>query len=276
MAHAPHDQPPQPPPAPLPARAPWARAGCVVLAIETSNPGASAGDAPTWLRPGVCLARLDESGAATLLTDEEPVHVEHQRDDLMGAIERVCARAGLAPRGVGAVAVSIGPGGFTSVRIAVTTAKCIAEATGAACVGVPTALVAAHAAGSASAGAPGPWAIALASKGETAYVACFGAGPRELAKPGIVDATALAALAHRHGLRTLLCDGHLPTSLRDGARAAGLTLAPIMLPPSACAHAARTQPALDPAQLVPLYPREPEAVTKWRALHGEGEPTPGS
>jgi hypothetical protein len=27
-------------------------------------------------------------------------------------------------------------------------------------------------------------------------------------------------------------------------------------------------PAIDPAALVPLYPREPDAVTLWRKLHG--------
>src|SRR5919106_153062 len=67
-------------------------------------------------------------------------------DDLLPAIDRVFKRATLSPSDLagGAVGVSIGPGGFTGLRIAVTTAKMFAEALGANVIAVPSALVAAH------------------------------------------------------------------------------------------------------------------------------------
>jgi len=48
----------------------------------------------------------------------------------------------MTPRALRLIAVSVGPGGFTGVRIAVAAAQAIAEASGAAAIGVPSAAVA--------------------------------------------------------------------------------------------------------------------------------------
>src|SRR5436190_12445195 len=68
-------------------------------------------------------------------------------DDLLPAIDRLFARCGFTPRdlsGGGAVGVSVGPGGFTGLRIAVATAKMLAETLDTKLVAVPSALVAAE------------------------------------------------------------------------------------------------------------------------------------
>jgi tRNA threonylcarbamoyladenosine biosynthesis protein TsaB len=57
---------------------------------------------------------------------------------LMPAIERVMADAGHKPRDIDAVVVGTGPGSFTGLRIAISTAKGLSLATGCPVVGVST------------------------------------------------------------------------------------------------------------------------------------------
>ena len=82
----------------------------LTLAIETSNPSAHENAA------GVALVRLREG-------EPQIIGIEHLRtasrhdDALMPAIERLFDAANLAPQDLDRVAVSIGPGGYTSTRI---------------------------------------------------------------------------------------------------------------------------------------------------------------
>ena len=289
----------------------------LTLAIEVSNPSAikhdpaehardtsaargtdaTAGDV---LGPSVALARGDS------IIDQEPVRgrAGRQDDDLMPAIDRLVRRAGLAARDIERVAVSIGPGGFTGVRVAVATAKALGEAiamrTGvsACCIGVATARVAAwhrchEAAARSQAGAGGgelsearsampggAFVVALASKRDTAFLSLFdrSGAPMAGAIPAsgaIGDAATLRVMAGDDAARSglphvaaIVCDRHLPDSMRDEAVRLGLAIAPLRLSAAACARVAATIEPVDPLALLPLYPREPEAVTKWRALHG--------
>lgn len=58
--------------------------------------------------------------------------------ELLPAIERLCAEAGWGRRTIGQVHVSIGPGSFTGLRVAVTTARHLAMGLGARVVAVPS------------------------------------------------------------------------------------------------------------------------------------------
>lgn len=93
-----------------------------LLALETSGRlgGIALADGPQLIEE----VRLSEG-------------LRHGRDLILVAKE-ACERAGWAPREVDVVAVSIGPGSFTGLRIAVTAAKTIAWDTGARVVTVPT------------------------------------------------------------------------------------------------------------------------------------------
>jgi len=235
----------------------------VRLAIETSNPSAHEPGLPA---PGVAIGVL-ESGAVRVL-DSEPIDTRPGADDdLLPAIARVFARNDLTPRQLDSIAVSIGPGGYTALRIAAATAKMLAMSTGAACLGVPSALVARAAFADRSRRV----AVALSSKDQTAFITVFDptapnphAGPQAGPPPGrLMSAADLADLP----ADVLLADRFLPEAMRAAAAARGLTLAPLVLEPRSCLIASVALSPISPTDLLPLYPREPEAVTKWRKLH---------
>ena len=104
-----------------------------LLAVETSG-----------THGGIALMEGQESRAASAgppprVIDEARLAegLRHARD-LIAAIRDACHRAAWDPRRIDLVAVSIGPGSFTGIRIAVTFAKFVAWDTGAKVVAVPT------------------------------------------------------------------------------------------------------------------------------------------
>ncbi len=224
----------------------------LILGIETSNPSAWTVDSPA--RPGIAVARV----GGEVLGVEAIETSRSNEDDLAMAVSRLFTRLSLRARDVARVAVSVGPGGFTAVRLAVTTAKMIAEATGAQCLPVPTAWVVAR-----RVRAEGRFAVALASKGESVFVTVFGGSTPEEGK--LVEADGLAGLA----VKVIVADQFFPASMRAGAEALGIAIVPPVFDPVACLEIAAEGgiTPVDPAVLVPLYPREPEAVTKWKKLH---------
>jgi tRNA threonylcarbamoyl adenosine modification protein YeaZ len=224
------------------------------LGIETSNPSAWSAQSPA--RPGVAVAR--SGGAGLELLGSEPIALRPNEDDLVPAIDRLFRRLALPPRDLTHVAVSVGPGGYTAVRVAVAAAKMMAEATGAQCLPVPTAVVVARRVEHA-----GPFAVGLASKGESVFVTLFDdagrtAGPGRLMT--LVD-------LDRLGASLLIVDRFLPETMRRRAAELAIEVCPPVFDPVACIEAAAEIAPVDPADLLPLYPREPEAVTKWRLLH---------
>jgi tRNA threonylcarbamoyladenosine biosynthesis protein TsaB len=227
----------------------------VMLAIETSNPSA----APAGERScGVCVGRVGDSGINFLA--EISIDGQGSHDDvLMSTVAAACEAARVRPRDIATIAVSAGPGGYTAVRLAITTAKLIAEATGARCIAVPTASALA---GAFSPDAAGPFAVALASKGTSTHITIFDRAGNVL-KPGV---TCTPEAFDASGVTALIADRFLPTGFVDAAAACGLTIVPPRFSARAVALAAAHFEPVDPAQLGPIYPRVPEAVTKWQQL----------
>lgn len=219
----------------------------VMLAIEASQRGG-----------GVALRPPDGGAQAELF-----VETKRHDDDLLPAIDRLFKRANLSPSDLNAVAVSIGPGGFTGLRIATATAKALAETTGCAIVAVPSALVAAEACAE-----RGPILVLLASKRDNAWCTpcardADGYWTIE-GTAGLCDAPSLALA----GISRVLADEHLPRSMRSVIDEAGVLIESPMFTPSDLLLVgerllARGE-AVDPLELLPLYPREPEAVKVWR------------
>ncbi len=238
----------------------------LLLAIEASNPslGTSA----------VAVAALGDEVAGARVIDREPIAAStRERDDLVPAIDRVFIRSELDRRDTVLVAVSAGPGGYTAIRMAIAAGAMIAdgisgEGRRAQCIAVPTAMVAAAAFSDARVF---PLAVALAHKGDAAFVTAFDSPliAPTTAAGHVLGPEGFAALAPQ-GVRTLVADPGLPVSLRAAAQAAGLTIEPLRLTVEALVRAARLVARVEPAGLVPIYAREPEAVTLWRARHGTG------
>ncbi len=241
------------------------RTGSITLGIEVANPGSGTGAAES----GVCAVRAESDGVRVL--GVEPVRMGGglaggrggHDDDLMPAIDRLFRRLGVSP-GSGdleRVAVSAGPGGYTSVRVACAAGKMIAEATGARCVRVESSLVALHS-------APervrrGHVCVLMASKGASAWGRVFASGVAE-GPGGVIDARGLELLVDR-GVGAVIADEHMPKEMREVADRRGVEMIPAAYRAEACARLGVEGEPIDPMDLLPIYPREPEAVTLWRA-----------
>jgi tRNA A37 threonylcarbamoyladenosine modification protein TsaB len=231
----------------------------ITLVIETSNPsaGPSAGSAGE-----VGLAHGDELTAARELAPSG-----RHDDALMPAIAELFQERGVAPAEVGRVVVSVGPGGYSSVRIAVATAKMVSMATGAACVPAPS-----DASAACGSGVSGTIAVAMASKsrdGGSAWVRAFEMDPdgaRALEAGRVMDAEGLAALRDRTGFASLVADAHLPEAMRAWAQENGVTVTPMALTAASCLAAGAGVAPVAAMELECVYPRDPEAVRKWREL----------
>jgi len=228
----------------------------LTLAIETSNPSNPGPGAPA-----VALGRRGEDGTVVLLALERVAASSREHDDLTPAIARVLAAAGVAAPALSRVVVSIGPGGYTSLRMATVTGQMIAEATAAAVVAVPSAMVVAQGAGD------GPMAVALAGKKDAAYVTVFERGwAADIATHGpswgqLMTAADVSALA----VERLLADEHVPITILHAARERGMLVDKPTFDAAALLRLGCLLPPIPIERLVPEYGREPEAVTLWRA-----------
>jgi hypothetical protein len=238
------------------------------LAIEVSNPSAETGAARGATGPSVAAARvLSWSNDHALITTLGAVEVEpldptgRHDDDLMPAIDRLSRRLGLTAGGLVRTCVSVGPGGFTGLRVAVSTAKMLSEVTGCDTVAVPSAIVAAHTLDAGDL----PAAVCLASKRDTAHVTTIdavptGSDPRSATALGVIDHTAFARL----DVRTVVADRHLPGGWSDAIDTNGWSRVEPAFCAGACLRLGAGFRAIDAAGLAPVYPREPEAVTVWK------------
>ncbi len=221
----------------------------VLLAIEASQ------------RTGGVAVR-DAGGAA----HEEMLagHVRHD-DDLVAAIDRLYRRVGLSPRQTKGIAVSVGPGGFTGLRVSVSTGKLLAESLGAPLVAVPTALVVAE-----SHDGPGPIIVALASKGEMTWVTRV----QQCGAAWAIDGDGHLVGADRlrlEGVSALLADRYLPQAIADECARAGVPVVEPVFTPLACLVVAsrlfEKSRTTDPLHLAPIYARPPSAVSLWERRH---------
>jgi tRNA threonylcarbamoyladenosine biosynthesis protein TsaB len=220
---------------------------CFNLAIETS-----------CRRGSVTLGR-GQALVASARLDEQRRHAV----ELMPAIDRLCREHYLQPAALGQIYISIGPGSFTGLRIAVTTAKVLARVTGAKLVAVPTLeAIAANA-------PPGPPRIAIMinAKGGRCFTGVFEAG-RPVIEPCLMTPQQLAEI-----YRGPLIGDHLPPF--DWPEDIELLDPSLAVPHSEAvwrigrrmAVAAQFTPALE---LVPLYVRLPEAEELWQARNSVG------
>jgi tRNA threonylcarbamoyladenosine biosynthesis protein TsaB len=262
------------------------------LAIETSGRAGS-----------VTLGRGDELIATAALPPPAPP--PRRSVDLMPTIDALCRAHGVGPAQVGEVYVSIGPGSFTGLRIAVATAKVLAPTLGVKLVSVPTLDVVAQ-------NVPTDIdadhvAVCLNLKRNSVYAGVFGREPARdaavLGATGGLPASARGASSTDHtggqaasgtpmwvlvsepalmSMADLLQTAPRPLALvgdplppiPEGLAEGVLVLDRRLAAPRSEAvwrlgrAAARRGDFADPFALVPLYVRPPEAVELWNKRHG--------
>ncbi len=194
------------------------------------------------------------------------------RDDVLPGIESVLADAGIQAASLAAVAVDVGPGGFTGLRISIAAGQAIAEVASAVVIAVPAALVAAGSTPGMAA-RTGVVIVCAAAKGGTVWCSrltrvTIDEPWRILGTPGIVD-----RLAGDAEPSAILADEHVDPALLEELRRSGVPIDPPVFHASVLADIAMqggpdVQVLDDPAMLLPLYPREPEAVRMWRQRPG--------
>lgn len=141
-------------------------------------------------------------------------HAEH----LMGVIDTALGTAGCTYKDLGAVAVSVGPGSFTGVRVGVSTARGLALALGVPAIGVTTleALAA-----EARERAPGTPVIVRIEAGRgQAYVAGFSEMGAQTMLPAAVSIEDADRLARDAGDGTLVVSGKATADIVAYARIA--------------------------------------------------------
>ncbi|MFG0249834.1 MAG: tRNA (adenosine(37)-N6)-threonylcarbamoyltransferase complex dimerization subunit type 1 TsaB [Phycisphaeraceae bacterium JB051] len=233
------------------------------LAIETSS------------RQGaIALGKGDQMLCAIDL----PTPRRH-RVDLMPSVAKVCEDHGIKPADIAEIYVSIGPGSFTGLRIAVTTAKVISMITGAKIVAVPTIDVVAQNVEPSDA----TLAVAVNEKHGTIFGCLYEHnGDRwqatsdadvqtleQLLSPKTCSSdtqcTCEKASGGSGGKTQLLGEKLPPVPSREG-----LVVLDVLLAKPQVKHVwqigqqlASDQQFIDAYALVPLYAREPEAVKLW-------------
>ncbi len=223
-----------------------------LIAIETSSRHGSAAVAV---------------GPRLLAAEEFAADLSHGVE-LLPCIARLCEAAGWRPADLQIVAVSIGPGSFTGLRVAVTTARHLALATGARIVAVPSLAVLAENARRLP-DPPRNLAVILDAKRRQVYVAGFArvAGGYVPRGPAVV-ADPAEWLAGQP--RPLAVMGEGVMYHRAAVDAANVTVLDerTWIPRAADVHrlgwaAAQSGAFVPPRDLVPLYIRRPEAEELW-------------
>jgi tRNA threonylcarbamoyladenosine biosynthesis protein TsaB len=152
---------------------------------------------------------LEACSAAVLDTEQGDVRAQDsvamQRghaEALMPQIKRVMERAGLSFDDLDRVAVTIGPGSFTGLRVGIAAARGIALAAGKTVVGLST--LAAYATPLIAADNALPVVAAIDARHDHVYLQVFGAGGRTLVAPRIAPLReAVRAAANSGGPRII-------------------------------------------------------------------------
>jgi tRNA threonylcarbamoyladenosine biosynthesis protein TsaB len=218
----------------------------IVLGLDTATP-----------RTAVALQITADDEPAEAVHDPEPGERPGHATRLLPLATGLLQDAGIAFADVNLIAVGVGPGTFTGLRIGVATARALAQASGARLTGVPTLRALAE-----PVAAPAVLAVLDARRGE-AFAAGFQHGEEVLA-PAALKPDALAALQPPPGGGSWLAVGEGAVRFRDALDRAGTTVLPDIDPAHRITAAAicRLARAAGPApreEVVPMYVRPPDA-----------------
>jgi tRNA threonylcarbamoyladenosine biosynthesis protein TsaB len=214
----------------------------VILAFDTATPATAVA---VWAPDGPAVERRDDPDPG-----ERPRHAER----LLGLAEDALAQAGATWADVERLAVGIGPGGFTGLRLGVATARALAQGRGLPVVGVSSLQALAE-----PVDAPAVAAVIDARRGEV-----FAAAWRDGAPVLAPVALSPEALAERLQAGTVAV-GDGAVRFREQLERAGVAVPADGSPAHrlsalAVARLAQGREPADRDALLPDYRREPDAV----------------
>ena len=143
-----------------------------------------------------CSAALYDSAAGRLLSEVTEEIGKGHAERLMAVINAALEKSGLRLDAVKRIAVVVGPGSFTGIRVGVAAARGFALALGVESVGVTTLEVLAA---NWREGNAGPVVVAMDAKRNEIYAQAFAADGSALTEPEAMSAERVAELAEAHG-----------------------------------------------------------------------------
>ena len=220
-----------------------------ILAFDTAS---SACSAAVWRDGHVAARRFERMDRG-------------QSEALIPMVVAALADAGEAMAGLDVIAVTVGPGTFTGLRIGLAAAKGFSLAACIPCLGVTT-LEAVALAVPASDRRCAALLVALETKRDDVYAQVFDPGLRPLTPPAAIAAAGLSDLVRPFTSGRLLVAGDAAARADEALRNGGV---PFALAGGAgipdAAHVAaiaaeRFRPGIELPPLAPLYLRPPEAI----------------
>lgn len=139
--------------------------------------------------PAVTVAVHD---GTAVLAEATAVDPRRHGELLAPMVHQALTAAGASPRDLTDIAVGVGPGPFTGLRVGLVTARTLAAVTGARLVGVCTLDVVARAVQEGLQAPPGGFAIALDARRKEVHWATYDKRAQRLDGPGVLTPAALA------------------------------------------------------------------------------------
>lgn len=139
-----------------------------------------------------CSAAVYESSSQTLLSAVTEEIGKGHAERLMAVMDHALAEAGTDLKAVERIAVVVGPGSFTGIRVGVAAARGLALALGIECVSVTTleTLAASHLAGHGQRSV----VVAMDAKRDEVYAQAFSADGEAISEPAALSGSAVTAL----------------------------------------------------------------------------------
>lgn len=207
------------------------------------------------------IALMNNSGESLLV----PITVgRNEEDDVFPSIEKTAKDLGISADDLELLVVSIGPGGFTGLRTAVAIAKMISLVSGATIVPVESAIVCVQQADKGD----GPFAVISSVKGDEFWLSNI------VLKEGLWVCTSKPSSTKdlqqdaKHFVG-VFADSFLPVEARETMKQHGIPIYAGTPDANALLQVGldyyKEGQSIEPEHLLPIYPREPEAVRVWNA-----------
>ncbi len=198
-----------------------------------------------------CSAALRDNGAVVA---QESQAISHgQAAVLMPMIERIMHQSGIAYRGLARIAVAVGPGGFTGLRVAIAAARGLGLAAGVPVVGISSFQAAASNHAEDSIGRR--VFVLIDSRRDEPYLAELGTDLHLLGAPRILSAAEAAALISAAAPAVVFGDGTGPLA---GNLAGDVLIRPTAVVAAAVAALAAAADGRFDLPPLPVYLRPPD------------------